>query len=187
MLPEDEAKLSLRNDSPAVDRQHADRRNLWDERHRVVLEAAPRPLAAGHLSPARPAECRNSLVRRGLLEFFDVVAISDERHLHKPDLALFDWALEEAGCDPARSVMIGDRRDNDIDPANRLSMRTIQYRWSDCRSRGWNPDSPLAQAFLDSCDRVALFSAVPVGAEPDLTIATLAEAPAAVAQLDGRD
>jgi hypothetical protein len=34
---------------------------------------------------------------------------------------------------------------------------------------------------------VALFSAVPVGAEPDRTIATLAEAPSAVAALDGRD
>jgi 5'-nucleotidase len=185
MLPEDEAKLSLRNIRQLLIETY-DRHNVWDERHRGVLEQLRARWRLGIIAN-QPAECRNSLIRRGLLEFFDVVAISDERHLHKPDLALFAWALEEAGCDPARSVMIGDRRDNDVDPASRSSMRTILYRWPDCRGKGWNPDSPLAQAFLDSCDRVALFSAVPVGAKPDRTIAALADAPAAVADLDRRD
>jgi FMN phosphatase YigB (HAD superfamily) len=69
--------------------------------------------------------------------------------------------------------MIGDRRDNDVAPAKSASMRAILIQWANCRSRGWNPDDPMAQAFLDSCDRVALFSAVPVGPEPDATIPTL--------------
>ncbi|HXY35957.1 MAG TPA: HAD family hydrolase [Planctomycetaceae bacterium] len=181
MLPEEDAKFSLRNIRELLIGSY-DRHNLWNERHRAVLDQLRRHWRLGIIAN-QPPECRNSLARRGLLDYFDVVAISDERHLHKPDLGLFEWALGQAGCDPARTVMIGDRRDNDIDPANRSSMRTILYRWPDCRSKGWNPDNPLAQAFLDSCDRVALFSAVPVGAEPDLTIASLEEAPAAVAEL----
>jgi 5'-nucleotidase len=185
MLPADEAKLALRNIRRLLMETY-DRHNLWEERHRTVLEELRARWRLG-LIANQPTECRNSLARRGLLEYFDVVAISDELHLHKPDLALYEWATKQAGCDPARTVMIGDRRDNDIDPANRSSMRTILLRWPDCRSKGWNPDNPLAAAFLDSCDRVPLFSAVPVGAEPDLTIALLEEAPAAIAQLAGLD
>ena len=37
--------------------------------------------------------------------------------LHKPDRRLYEWAIAQAGCDPARAVMVGDRRDNDIAPA----------------------------------------------------------------------
>jgi 5'-nucleotidase len=185
MLPEEEAKFSLRNIRDLLIGSY-DRHNLWDERHRPVLEELRVRWRLGIIAN-QPTECRNSLARRGLLEYFDVVAISDEQHLHKPDLALFEWALTQAGCDPTRAVMIGDRRDNDIDPASRSSMRTILYRWPDGRSKGWNPDNPLVQAFLDSCDRVALFSAVAVGAEPDLTIASLEEAPAAVAHLAQMD
>jgi HAD superfamily hydrolase (TIGR01549 family) len=181
MLPADEAKLALRNIRTLLMETY-DRHNIWDERHRTVLEELRARWRLG-LIANQPIECRNSLARRGLLEYFDVVAISDELHLHKPDLAIYEWALKEAGCDPARTVMVGDRRDNDIDPANRASMRTILLRWPDCRSKGWNPDNPLAAAFLDSCDRIPLFSAVPVGGEPDLTIASLKEAPAAIAQL----
>jgi len=136
----------------------------------------------------QPPECRHSLERRGLLDFFDVVAISDELDLHKPDPRLYQWAIAKAGCDPARTVMIGDRRDNDIAPAKNAAMRAILIQWADCHSKGWNPDDPMAQAFLDSCDRVALFSAVPVGPEPDRSVVSFAGLPAAVASLaDGQN
>jgi len=129
-------------------------------------------------------ECRQSLVRRKLLDYFGVVAISDELDLHKPDIRLYQWALEQAGCDPARAVMIGDRRDNDIAPASSLAMRTILVSWPDCRSKGWCPNDPMAQAFLDSCDRVPLFSAVPVGPEPDRTVTSLPAAFDAIRSLN---
>jgi HAD superfamily hydrolase (TIGR01549 family) len=185
MLPEDEAKFVLRNLRELLLETY-DRHNLWDERHLAVLEELQARWRLGIIAN-QPIECRNSLARRGLLEYFEIVALSDELHLHKPDVAFYELALTQAGCDPTRTVMIGDRRDNDIDPAHRASMRTILLRWPDCRSKGWNPDDPLVAAFLDSCDRVPLFSAVPVGAEPDFTIASLEEAPAAVAQLAGLD
>jgi HAD superfamily hydrolase (TIGR01549 family) len=185
MLPEEEAKFALRNIRELLVTRY-DRHHFWNERHRAVLEELRSRWRLGIIAN-QPVECRNSLMQRGLLEYFEIVAISDERHLHKPDLALYEWAINESGSDPARTVMIGDRRDNDIDPANRLGMRTILLGWPDCRSKGWFPEDPLAAAFLDSCDRVPLFSAVPVGNEPDLTIASLEEAPVAVAELAGSD
>jgi HAD superfamily hydrolase (TIGR01509 family) len=131
----------------------------------------------------QPPECRKSLERRGMLDFFDVVAISDELELHKPDPRLYEWAIAKAACDPRRTVMVGDRRDNDIAPAKSVSMQAILLHWADCRSRGWNPTDPMARAFIDSCDRVPLFSAVPVGPEPDASVPTLRGLSAAISGL----
>lgn len=160
-----------------------DQHNLLSAGAVEVLEALRARWRLGIIAN-QPPECRRSLERRGLLDYFDVVAISDELELHKPDPRIYEWAISRAVCEPSRTVMIGDRRDNDIAPAKSALMRAILVQWPDCRSKGWNPDNPLAQAFLDSCDRVSLFSAVPVGPEPDATVSTLHGVTAAVAGLE---
>ena len=170
-LPQTEARMILQPLRAFLVETY-DRHNLLNDGVVEVLQKLRTHWRLGIIAN-QPHECRTSLEQRGLLDYFDVVALSDELDLHKPDPRLYQWAISKSGCDPSRAVMIGDRRDNDIAPAKGASMRAILIQWANCRSRGWNPDDPMAQAFLDSCDRVALFSAVPVGPEPDATIPTL--------------
>ena len=68
------------------------------------------------------------LEKWGILKYIDVVAASAELGVAKPDRAIFDSALEMAGCIPQEAVMVGDRLDNDIDPAKKLGMKTIWVR-----------------------------------------------------------
>jgi HAD superfamily hydrolase (TIGR01549 family) len=105
-------------------------------------------------------ECRASLERRGVSRHFDVLAISEELSLHKPDRALFEWALDQAGVSPDEAVMVGDRHDNDVVPAAELGMQTIWVRWSSHRDKGWHPDDPLARQFLESQDRAPFYAQV---------------------------
>jgi HAD superfamily hydrolase (TIGR01549 family) len=152
---------------------------LLPEALRVVTDLASR-FRLGILAN-QPAECRDSLRRRGLLEHFQVVAISDELRLRKPDPAIFDWALTRAGVEPTRAIMIGDRRDNDVVPAAQLGMRTLWIDWPSHRQRAWFPKEPAARAFLASTDRVPYFGdhrqLLP---EPDIRVATLGEVPAGI-------
>lgn len=62
----------------------------------------------------------------GIDGYFDVIATSAEAGVAKPDPRIFLLALERAGCAPEEAVMIGDRLDNDIAPANRLGMKTVR-------------------------------------------------------------
>jgi HAD superfamily hydrolase (TIGR01549 family) len=64
----------------------------------------------------------------GIGPLFDVKAIDEVVGLSKPDPAIFRYALEQAGCAPEEAIMIGDRPDNDIAPANIVGMRTIRFR-----------------------------------------------------------
>lgn len=62
----------------------------------------------------------------GILDLFDLVVSSADIGVKKPDLAIFNYALKESGCAASHSVMIGDRLDNDIEPAKALGMHTIR-------------------------------------------------------------
>ena len=63
-----------------------------------------------------------------LHHFFDVIAASAELGMVKPDPEIFEWALKQANCRPQNAVMVGDRMDNDIAPANRLGIHTVRLK-----------------------------------------------------------
>lgn len=67
------------------------------------------------------------LDRFSFRDFFDVVIISSEVNINKPDPRIFQLAMNRAASDSKRYVMIGDRLDTDIGPANKLGMKTIRY------------------------------------------------------------
>ncbi len=50
---------------------------------------------------------------------------SAEAGVNKPDLQIFKLALAKANCVPEETYMIGDRLDNDIEPAVEIGMNTI--------------------------------------------------------------
>lgn len=64
----------------------------------------------------------------GLMKYIKLVTASAEEGVAKPDSEIFLRALKRADCLPENAAMIGDRIDNDIEPANRLGMRTIWVR-----------------------------------------------------------
>lgn len=61
----------------------------------------------------------------GIKKYFSLIISSWDYQVSKPDVKIFEIALEKAGCNPCESVMIGDRLDNDIYPAKSIGMKTI--------------------------------------------------------------
>ena len=62
------------------------------------------------------------LDKTGIGRFFKVKAISASVGLKKPDPRIFELAMKEAGRTAQECVMVGDRLDTDICPANRMGM-----------------------------------------------------------------
>ncbi len=61
----------------------------------------------------------------GLLKYFKYIISSWDLQIMKPDIRIFEYALDKANCTPQEACMIGDRLDNDILPAKSLGMKTI--------------------------------------------------------------
>ena len=62
----------------------------------------------------------------GFDRFFKLQTISSSVKLKKPDSKIFELALKQAGQNAKDCVMVGDRLDTDICPANMLGMTTIR-------------------------------------------------------------
>ena len=58
--------------------------------------------------------------------FFKVIVISSEVKVRKPDPEIFRLAMNLANTSAEHCIMVGDRLDTDIGPANKLGMRTIR-------------------------------------------------------------
>jgi HAD superfamily hydrolase (TIGR01549 family) len=64
----------------------------------------------------------------GIRDYFDVIVSSAEAGVSKPDPEIFKMALKYAKCAPEEAYMVGDRLDNDIEPAANIGMKTIWVR-----------------------------------------------------------
>lgn len=103
----------------------------------------------------QPREGRARLAELGWLGRFEVVVLSEEEGLAKPDADLFRRALDRAGAGPSECLMIGDRLDNDVAPAAALGMATALVRWPVRSDKGWEPSEPEGRSYLRSLERVA--------------------------------
>lgn len=74
----------------------------------------------------QPIHGQEMLKVLGIHHYFSLFALSGDIGFAKPDPRLFLYALQKSGCSPQQAVMIGDRLDNDIYPANRLGFTTLR-------------------------------------------------------------
>jgi HAD superfamily hydrolase (TIGR01509 family) len=98
----------------------------------------------------------------------DVMAMSDELGVHKPDPAFFERALELLGDpDPGDVAYVGDRLDNDVRPAATAGMRAIWIRrgpWAALASAEPSEAALVVNSLTELVDRVGEVLPVPVPA-----------------------
>ena len=94
---------------------------------KMILEILSKKYKLGVIAN-QVAGTKDRLDNWGIGKYFDVVVASAEAGCAKPDLKIFNLALEQAGCKPNDAVMIGDRLDNDIVPAKQIGMKTVWVR-----------------------------------------------------------
>jgi HAD superfamily hydrolase (TIGR01549 family) len=92
----------------------------------------------------QPTAVREAMTRDGLDRFFDVWAVSADVGFDKPDPRLFAHAVAEAGVEPARAAMVGDRLDYDVRPAREAGMRAVWVL------RGEAPDDPTPEQLAEA-------------------------------------
>lgn len=102
-----------------------------------VLERLSEKYKLGVIANQGPG-AEERMIKYGIRDFFDTVIASAEAGVSKPDPEIFRLALRNAGCLPEEAYMIGDRFDNDIQPAAKMGMSTIWVRQE--AFSGWNAD-----------------------------------------------
>ena len=94
---------------------------------RVINRLSASGLKLG-LAANQPSRIIDVLDRAGVGRYFNHRQVSEHHGFRKPDVRLFLAACEDLGVTPVQTIMVGDRIDNDIAPANLLGMTTIVFR-----------------------------------------------------------
>lgn len=87
-------------------------------------------LYLGIVSDIDTDEAHRMLDLFGLDETFDGVTTSEAVGYKKPDRRMFEDAIDRAGVDPARTLMVGDRYDHDMRGGKDAGLTTVAYNGS---------------------------------------------------------
>lgn len=88
--------------------------------------------------------------RIGLADLFSFAFSAEDVGAPKPDAALFNAALSHTGVEPHEMVYVGDDPLLDVDPANRLGLRTIWVNRNDKKP----PGETRADAVVDHVRKI---------------------------------
>lgn len=116
---------------------------------KMILEILSQKYKLGVIAN-QVAGTKDRLDNWGIGKYFDVVVASAEAGCSKPDLKIFNLALEQAGCKPNEAVMIGDRLDNDVVPAKQLGMKTVWVRQGFAKYQSISNETEKPDFIIDS-------------------------------------
>lgn len=90
-----------------------------------VLKSLSSVYKLGMITNGLPSLQRFKLDRSGLAAYFDVITVSGEIHINKPEPEIFRQTCTQLKVNPEECVMVGDNFTKDIDGAARIGMSTI--------------------------------------------------------------
>lgn len=120
----------------------------------VVTGLRERGIRLGLVADTRDGTYRNVLGMHGLMDAFDVFAISDHLGVEKPDRKMFQHALDGLGIPADRYgdvVMVGNNLARDIRGAKALGLVTVWLVWNQryplaCADAAERPDFQVSSA-----------------------------------------
>src|SRR2546430_11999308 len=125
----------------------------------------------------QPPECVEALDRLGIGDVLQPVALDSIVRYAKPDPRLLDWALSRLGCPPAEMLVVGNRRDHDIVPAQALGCPATLIRPDD----GWSAPPRSHPDIVTAYRRLRAQSvSPPIPGDAVIVLGSLAELAAAL-------
>ena len=88
----------------------------------------------GFLSNGVPEVMARVRAQRPLTTWFDVVVVSSEVGLTKPDARIFELTLTRLDVEAGRALFVDDRAEN-VEAAGRLGLRTLHFTGDDAVAR----------------------------------------------------
>ncbi len=81
----------------------------------------------------------------GIRDLFDVVVVSGDIGIYKPDRRIFDEAIRRAGVKNEESLFVGDHPVNDVEGALGADMKIIRMNYGDFKGKGLGKKGVFAE------------------------------------------
>ncbi|MBQ9530482.1 MAG: HAD-IA family hydrolase [Eubacterium sp.] len=90
----------------------------------------------------------------GLREFCDIVVVSGDVGVHKPDPELFRYAAKQLNLKPEECIYVGDHPINDIKGSLDAGMKAIRMNYGWFKDQDLRPDVPVIEDIIDVLEYV---------------------------------
>ena len=102
----------------------------------VLMEVKRRGYILGAITNGVSSLQNLKLDTAGIRELFDVVVVSGDIGIYKPDRRIFDEAVRRAGVRNEESLFVGDHPVNDVEGALGADMQVIRMNYGDFKGEG---------------------------------------------------
>ncbi|BBI34303.1 HAD family hydrolase [Cohnella abietis] len=105
------------------------------EQAREIVQHARKKYKTGLITNGKTLIQYGKIDQLGIRDDFDLIIVSEEAGVKKPDPRIFEMALQQLELSPEECVYIGDHPVNDIEGAAKIGMKTIWMKvnqpWKD--------------------------------------------------------
>ena len=122
---------------------------IFDNSIPLLKELKSRGYTTGVITNG-PSHLQNhKLETSGLKPYLDIVVVSGDVGIHKPDPALFAYTAKKYGLNPDECVYVGDHPVNDIQGALGAGMHAIRMNFGWFEGVDLRPDVPVITDIID--------------------------------------
>ncbi|MHA1335310.1 MAG: TIGR02253 family HAD-type hydrolase [Promethearchaeota archaeon] len=98
---------------------------LYDDVEETLTKLRKMGIKTAIITDGIPVKQYEKILRLGIDNLIDLVVISDEIGIRKPNPKLFDYCLKKFGVNGSETIYIGDRLDKDIYPAIQNKIHSV--------------------------------------------------------------
>ena len=84
-----------------------------------------------------------------MLPYCDIVVVSGDINIHKPDAAIFIYTADKLGLKAEECLYVGDHPVNDIEGALGAGMKAVRMNWGWFKDKDLRSDVPVVDNIYD--------------------------------------
>lgn len=122
---------------------------IFDNSIPLLKELKARGYLTGVITNGPSVLQNHKMDTSGLRPYCDIVVVSGDEGVHKPDPRLFEITAERLGVKPHECVYVGDHPVNDIQGALSAGMGAIRMNFGWFKDKDLRPDVPVITDIID--------------------------------------
>lgn len=122
---------------------------IFPDSPKLLQELRDRGYIVGIITNGPSILQHHKLDTSGLRKYFDIVVVSGDLDIHKPDPEIFTYTADKLGVKPEECIYVGDNPVNDIQGATGAGMKAIRMNYGWFKDKDLREDVPVIEEIID--------------------------------------
>lgn len=131
------------------DTKFGDHNVIFPDSERLLRELKRRGYLVGVITNGPSYLQNHKMDTSGLRPYCDIVVVSGDVGVHKPDPALFTYTADKLGLRAEECLYVGDHPVNDIEGALSAGMKVIRMNYGWFKNKDLRDDVPVIEDIID--------------------------------------